>query len=218
MAATKREKLRWLPLLIEACFVVFGVLLALGVNQWREHLNQEQHAATALLSIRHELDVNLKAVESALTYHLHLSDTLRVFLRQTDSQTTLSYPSDRLFPRGYIAPATLLSTAWEAANATDAITSMDYGDVLLLSRIYEEQRRYEYQARDAGELIYTKLFNEGHEGVLNNYANLRTLLASFWYRECGLLASYGEVLNHLGEDSEAESGGLPDLCHRVLQR
>ena len=150
MATTNEEKLRWLPILLEAFIVVLGVVLALAVNEWREHYNRNQHAETALEGILSELDVNRKAIDSALTYHLQLADTLRGFMRQASQRrasTALPYPDARLFSKGYIAPATLLTTAWDAANATDAVTYMNYADVLMLSRMYEKQRNYEDQAR-----------------------------------------------------------------------
>ncbi len=208
-------KTRLFPILLEAFIVVLGVVLALAVNEWREHYNRNQHAETALEGILSALDVNRKAIDSALTYHLQLADTLRGFTRQA-SQGALPYPG--LFSKGYIAPATLLNTAWDAANATDAVTNMNYADVLMLSRIYEEQRGYEYQARLGGQLIYAKLFSEGHEGMVRNYANLSTIIATFWYIECGLLESYGQVLAQLGEASEPEVDELPALCQQVLRR
>ena len=217
MATTNEEKLRWLPILLEAFIVVLGVVLALAVNEWREDYNRNQHAEIALEGIVSELDVNRKAIDSALTYHLQLGDTLRDFMRQA-SQGALPYPDGRLFSKGYIAPATLLNTAWDAANATDAVTYMNYADVLMLSRIYEEQRNYEYQARLGGQLIYAKLFSEGHEGMVRNYANLSTIIATFWYIECGLLESYGQVLAQLGEASKPEVDELPALCQQVLRR
>jgi hypothetical protein len=220
MSALDERKLRWLPILLEAFFVVLGVVLALAANEWREHLNQKQHAATALASIRNELASNRQAVVSALTYHLHLVDTLATFVgRSPQAQSSASaYPDNRLFSRGYIAPATLLNTAWEAANATDALAHMDYDAVLLLSRIYEEQRTYEYQARQGGQLIYEKLFSEGHEGVRRNFANLSMTISSFWYRECELLQSYGRVMAHLDGAGEPSLEALPAACRRVLRR
>jgi len=135
---------------------------------------------------------------------------------QHSASSAPSYPDSRLFSKGYIAPATLLYTAWEAANATDAVAYMDYADVLVLSRIYERQRNYEYQARQGGRLIYSKLFNEGHEGMLRNYANLSTMIAAFWYRECELLEHYREVLTQLSETGKPASDALPPRCQQML--
>ncbi len=217
MAATNEEKLRWLPIMVEAFIVVLGVVLALAANEWREHYNRKQHAETALEGILSELHVNRRAIDSALAYHLQLDDTLRGFMRQA-SQGALPYPDGRLFSKGYIAPATLLNTAWDASNATDAVTDMNYADVLMLSRIYEKQRSYEDQARLGGQLIYAKLFSEGHEGMVRNYANLSTIIATFWYIECGLLESYGQVLAQLGQESEPEFDELPARCQQVRPR
>ncbi len=214
------EKLRWKPLLLEAFFVVLGVVLALAANEWREQHNQQQHAVVALESIRSELAENKQAIEAALTYHYHLMDTLGSLVQQAASAevSPFSYPDGRLFSQGYTAPATLLSTAWDAANATDAVTNMDYDEVLLLSRIYEEQRRYEQQTQVSGQLIYEKLFKEGHAGIRRNYANLHSLISAFWYSECELLASYQEVQGQLEGENEAKTQDLPEGCQYVLRR
>jgi len=220
METQEEQKLRWKPMLLEAFFVVFGVVLALAANEGREHYNRKQHAATALESVRHELAVNRQAILESLTYHLLLSDTLQYLSSRTGPSGIAEqrYPNARLFSRGYIGPATLLNTAWQAANATDAVSAMDYADVLLLSQVYEDQRSYEYQAQQAGQLIYAKLFNEGHEGIRRNLANLNTLIAAFWYRECGLIARYDEVLDQIESVPRPSVEDVPAFCQRLQNR
>ena len=52
--------------------------------------------------------------------------------------------------------------------------------------------------------------------MLRNYANLNTVIATFWYRECQLLESYDEVLTQLGVMAERDA--MPAACQRVLGR
>ena len=218
MTPPKSPRIRLLPLLLEAFFVVLGVALAFAVNEWREHRNQTQHASMALETIRSELAVNQEAIEDVLTYHLQLADTLHSLTNRNAQSEAPIYPDIRLFTKGYVAPATLRSTAWEAANATDAVTYMDYNDVLLLSGIYAQQHRYEYQAQQSGQLIYTKLFNEGHVGMQRNFANLNTIITAFWYEECVLLNQYQQAKTQLMQGQEPASDVMPDACQRVLRR
>lgn len=216
MAHSDENRLEWLPIMLEALFVVLGVVLAFAANEWRESRNEKKHAQTALEGVINELGVNRSAVESSLLYHYHLTDTLRqIYSQKPDIGEVFVHPDGRIFSRGYIAPAALLSTAWEAANATDAVTAMAYADVLKLSQVYQLQRRYEQQVLQGGQLIYTKLFNEGHAGMQHNYANLSTILSAFWYQECKLLSSYVDVLTVLSDVEEKE---LPEICKRVLRR
>ncbi len=216
MEHTDENRLQWLPILLEALFVVLGVVLAFAANEWREGRNEKKHAQTALEGIINELEVNRSAVESSLLYHYHLTDTLRqIYSQNPVLGEVIVHPDGQIFSRGYIAPAALLSTAWEAANATDAVAAMAYTDVLKLSQIYQSQRRYEQQVQQSGQLIYTKLFNEGHAGMQRNYGNLSTILSAFWYQECKLLSSYEDVLTVLSDVEEKE---LPEICKLVFGR
>lgn len=210
-------RLRWIPILLEAFFVVLGVVLALSANEWRERRNRTAHAQTALASIRQELAVNRDAVASALDYHLTLSDTLRRLARQGPPAEGPAV-SGRLFSRGYVAPADLLETAWEAANATDAVSNLAYADVLALARVYAAQRNYQVQARQTGELIYGRLFEQGHAGMVRDVASLNTLVGTFWYQECGLLARYDDALAHFegGASTTPSAEARPPICARVL--
>ena len=213
MQATHQDSINWRTLLLEVFFIVLGVVLALGANDWREHRSNLRHAATALESIRDELETNRRAVDKALAYHAQLVDTLRSY-RQTSSQPDLG-----VFARGYMNPATTFSTAWDAANVTDAIGYMNYDDVLVLSRVYENQREYYDQQKLVGQNIYTTLFNEGSAGILRNVENLQTILSTFLYRECNLLERYDEVLTNLPTDGPVvERPPAPALCTFMLRR
>ena len=218
MAHSTDTRIAWMPILLEALFVVLGVVLALGANEWREQFNNARHAERALEGIQEELRTNREAVASALDYHLHLADTLRHFIPRTNGTPPTQQPDNRLFSRGFVSPATVLSTAWDVANVTDAVSYMAYDDVLLLSRTYASQQNYEHQAEQIGQLIYTRLFDEGRQGIYSNLANLQHIISTFWYRECQLLASYHEAFAHFDPVAPADSLSLPPVCSRVLMR
>lgn len=217
-----RPSLGWRRILLESFFIMLGVLLALAADQWRESANHRRESATALASIRDEIEVNRRAVRESLDYHLSLSGELRTFARQVKEQgggTEAHLPDRRIFSQGFVKPASLLHTAWEAANATDAVSHMSYADVLALARVYEQQRHYERQAEQVGELVYATLFHEGFEGMLRNHANFGSILSTFSYRECQLLEGYATVSRHLdGLTGETEAGEIPEVCGRVLRR
>ena len=190
--------------------MVLGVVLALAANEWRGGAKRDRHAALAADGVRQEIQADRDAVAEALRYHHALSDTLSV-LAGARSAEGEPVPEARLFPRGYIAPATVLRTAWEAANATDAVSDMPYDDVLVLSDVYAEQQDYELQTQRGAGLIYARLFDEGHGGMLRNFVNLNTLITTFWYRECRLLDSYDRALVHLGS-AAGSANEKPPMC------
>ena len=215
----ERRSLRWRPLLVEALFVMLGVALALAADQWREAANQRRRADTALASIREELETNRLAVEQSLSYHSETFETLHALRQQAAAARqgggAAPRPDGRTFSRGFVNPAQLLFTAWEAAHATDLLGHMEYADVLALARIYEQQRAYQGQSLQIGELIYGKLFDEGFEGMLLNYANLNSVISALAYRECQLLVGYAEASAALDDRAGADPV-LPEFCRRRL--
>lgn len=217
MTEGREHSIRIMPIVLEAFLVVLGVVLALAANEIREYYNHKEHGEVALSSIKRELEENRLEVVEALDYHIHLSDTLRTIQYSKESPgLNHGYPDARLFSKGFISPATVLNTAWETANATDALRVMEYDKVLLLSRIYEAQREYAYQSQQSGALIYAKLFNEGYLGMLENYQNLSTLISSFSYQECRLLLSYNTLISEL--DSTSEPVKTPEMCRVAAAR
>lgn len=76
----RSENINLRVILLETFFLVLGVLLALGANNWREQHNNEQRAETARLSILEELKSNQEAVTAAIDYHSYLMDTVYKFM------------------------------------------------------------------------------------------------------------------------------------------
>lgn len=211
-----RTKIDWMPILLEAFFVVFGVVLAFGVNEWREQQEQQRDADAALASILSELRLNHDAIVEAATYHGELMNTLRSF-RPASGGEGPQYPDHAVFAGGYTRPAELISTAWNAANATDLVGFMHYDDVLRLAHIYQQQEDYHEQTLLVGQNLYTKLFNEGHEAVRRNYANLINLISAYLYTECNLIDDYSAILAHFA-GTPPDSSEAPPICAYMPRR
>ena len=142
-----------------------------------------------------------------------MSDTLRVIVRQAATRGDSAAPASvRVFTQGFVNPAHLLSTAWETAAATEAVRHMAHDDVLVLARIYDQQRRYATQSEQIGALIYSEIFARGTSGVVRNSANLASIIGAFWYRECELLVGYDQALAELRGSSERRE--MPERCRR----
>ena len=184
---------------LEAGLVVFGVVLAFAANEWREHRARVARAEHALESILDELRTNRDAVEAARQYHAGLLAAIR------EAARTGVEPGIETFPRGFITPATVHRTAWESASATGALEALDLATLLKLSRVYEQQERYELQASQMGSLIYAELYRGGLAGILANYRNLAALVQAFAYREGELVAlcdqTLGELAVELGDSA-----------------
>ena len=188
------SRLRLSPVLLEASFVVLGVFLALVANEWRSEANARERAERAREGIVEEIGTNRATAAESYAYRERLLDTLRAYF-PPDSPP----PSPALFQQGFVRPITLLSTAWEAANATDAVSHMDYDEVLVLSVVYAQQRRYEQAAQEVGTVLFGEIMEKGVPGVAANYRNLAYLIGAFYYQEGELVAAYDRVLEALGE-------------------
>jgi hypothetical protein len=199
--------------IIEAFFVVLGVVLAFAVNEWRSARHDAERAQVALESILEELETNRQAAKDSSVYHGRLIAELRSF----EAENPEGVPPIRMFDQGFVSPAYPLTTAWDAATATNAITHLAYEDVLLLSRVYADQARYGQQAVMVGEVLYRRLFDEGREGIQNNYRNLMGIIGTFYFREKQLIQVYDNALRALGrevrdpdpEPEEAPAAGAP---------
>lgn len=71
MLATRRssERIPWALLALEAVLVVLSVLLALGLNSWREARAHQDQAHRALQTVIDEVEENCLRVETLLPYH-----------------------------------------------------------------------------------------------------------------------------------------------------
>jgi hypothetical protein len=205
----RRRRIDWPRILLEGFFVTLGVLLALAADEWRQSYAERRHADFALASIREELHTNRDAVRRSLDYHLTLAAALREPAGSASAQSRAAQDGS-LFSKGFVLPAPMLQTAWESARSTDALSNMEYADVLTLARIYEQQRTYEQQGREVGGLIYAKLFNDGIGSMLQNVSNLSVIISTFLFRECALLRDYAEVFTKL--DGKTEQAPVPPAC------
>ncbi len=153
-----RERLPLVAMGIEVFSIVLGVLLALGMNEWRESRAEDELAERALAQIRGEVERNDRVVEDRHPYHAAALDSLRSYTADLDPELGVEDVSRaRLgFPRGgQFAP--LFSSAYEAARASGALAHMDYETLRLLASIYEMQETLMEQDDRVMELLFSPI-------------------------------------------------------------
>ncbi|MDA8019615.1 MAG: hypothetical protein MPN21_19410 [Thermoanaerobaculia bacterium] len=167
---------------LEAGLVVLGVVLAFAANEWRKANEAGERAGLALEAVARELEANHDAVSASLAYHRE-----KMFaLYSAGGSSEAVEPSD--FDKGFVFPARILSNAWDAATATDAVLAWDYDLLLAVSRLYADQEQYEVQTRGVAQVIYSQLLTSGARGIVERPEQLASIVSSFWWRECELLA------------------------------
>lgn len=187
---------------LEAGLVVLGVVLAFAANEWRKGQEDAERARLALDAVTHELQANRGAVAESEEYHYAKMVALR------DAREGAEPLEPRDFEKGFVHPAQILSNAWDTATATDAVLGWDYDQLLTVSRLYANQGQYEVQTHGVVQVIYGHLLSEGTRGVTQRPEQLHSILSSFWWRECQLLATYADVLPQLA----SEVPEAPERC------
>ena len=127
---------------VEAAMVVFAVLAAFGIDEWRETRQLRQFAVSARSAVETELAENLaefRAMQSALTT---LTGQLEAQLEQAhravrEDRTDLDGALDLNLRLPQISTA-----AWRVAQGSQAAPYFDYGWLIQVSRIYEVYEGY----------------------------------------------------------------------------
>ncbi len=134
-----RKEINIAKILLEIFSIIFAVLLALAVNEWRANRANEELAEKALTNIIEEMKENKKTLEVILPSHQSLSDTLKTLKQIAEKENNIDkIKTDNIS----FIPAFLKSTAWETALATQAFIHIDYEKAKVISEVYTAQEAY----------------------------------------------------------------------------
>ena len=173
----------------ESMLIVLSILLALGVRAWQDSREVQQLITRSLQSFRNEISQNRSRMDDLYRYHVGLQSVLAEMNRSLgpESSEDLGNILDSL------QSAVLLTSAWDTALATGALSEMEYETVFVLSLTYSYQQKFQtlYNARldDVLDLV-------GNENVsakrLSDSAT--RYLAEITGAEGELLAAYDEAM------------------------
>jgi len=136
----------WLPRVIfESALITVSILLALGLDEWRENREVDETIRQAMSNFLSEIRQNKSRVDDAAPFNKGLHDVID----QRNWQGYIQSMSDFISIMDSYSPVVLQSTAWETALATGSLAKMDYGLVSALSLTYGLQSRYEQVNRGA---------------------------------------------------------------------
>lgn len=180
----------WLPrVLVESALIVFSVLFALVLNEWRQSRAEQAGLEQAAAAIRAELQENRELVQEALQYHTRLADSFTASV-----QSGAAAPDLTVIDRGLLHPGRVLRTAWGSAQSTGATSRMDYATILKLSTAYALQEEYEELSRAMQQTAYDQLLQEGFDSMMEKYPRFIMLQRDFAGRERDLLHHYDQAL------------------------
>ncbi len=132
-------------ILLEAASVVFAILLAFAVEEWRQGRREQQFAERARTAVFVELRANRDELKKSLVAHEGTLRRLPQLARATAADTLADLELGVEVPE-------LSTAAWRAAQASDAVTAIDYEWLLRVSPAYEIQ---EWYSRGQADLVQT---------------------------------------------------------------
>lgn len=134
----------WLPqVLIESALIVISILVALGLDEWRQKREDAETAQQALSNFISEVRQNQARVDDSAPFNKGLLDVLKRRYEGSGIDTVEEFV---IMVESY-TPLVLQSTAWETALATGSLAKMEYNLVSALSLTYSLQNRYQLATR-----------------------------------------------------------------------
>ncbi len=119
---------------LESLFIVFALLGALAIDEWRDEQNRSQLAFSAELAIIDELKNNRHQLQENLTKHQEMLRTLERKISKFQADKSEAPNFDFNF-----SMALLTSAAWDSARMTNAVQNMPLERVNQYSTVYSYQ-------------------------------------------------------------------------------
>jgi len=194
-------------ILTQSLLIVFSVVLGLYLSERIEERKKKNESKVLLAKIKAEVQDNIRILEEYAPYHQEISKNLHTLSQDDafvqafiDNQYVLM---DTLFTRGNFMGLFPANDAWEIAKAHPLMVNIDYDQLLILSRIYNQQANTFEPGMKMFELLNSTHVNTPEDAV-GNLELLSNRMHELVSREQDLLYFYkkGEAILSLKEDME----------------
>lgn len=186
-------------LFLEAASVVFAVLLALAVDEWRETRSQRALAARARASILEEIRSNEAELRNGRAKNRALLQQTEEALRRVQQEPETSVAFN-------FQIALLSSSSWHTAQMTQAANFLDFDWVRRVSKVYELQELYITSQSAVVDRLsgISEILEDNPQRMLTIIAErLRVALRL----QDSLLEEYAKVLGETGASSGRTDAG-----------
>lgn len=182
--------------------VVLGILLAVGVDHWRQAVKDRQLVTESMQAIRREIAGNRAQMQQSVEYQTALMEALGRILQGHSRDKTMTLEEFRSVwhtaaPKG-LGIRVPKHIAWDTAVAAQAPALMDYKTRSLLSGAYQSQQIIEDQQMHMAQMFMTPdnlVPSRLYYTLVVIEANLEDIRAS----ETGTLNLYGSALQQIQE-------------------
>lgn len=136
------SKQNTLKLVFESILIVFSVLLALLLNEYKGYLKEKQQRQLVIEMIQAELISNLNILNEQLPYHEEVLNNLNSALDSDSLRNTLITDSGvvlwSLIPRGVVQKL-VDDTSWQTAKSSTIFSSLELTFIFEMSELYRAQ-------------------------------------------------------------------------------
>jgi hypothetical protein len=126
---------------LQCLLIVISVVLALGVDEWKDARKEREMKVHSLVSFAHEIHANRDLLDGQAAFAASMPATLAGMESEGELRTAEDF-YDKLGVSSFQPPA-LQATAWQTAVATGVVRLLDYHTVDVLSGTYGSQADYE---------------------------------------------------------------------------
>ncbi|WP_448568274.1 hypothetical protein [Thalassotalea ganghwensis] len=142
MAGVKFNLKERLPdILLESLFIVVALLLALGLDQWRDDQKAQQVAENARKAIYTELKDNQKKLNDKLSVHQEILAHLTHYIEEKEQALAKNDLDDVEISFEY-QMVLISSAAWDSAKVTQVVQNFAFSEITNFSQIYQMQRLF----------------------------------------------------------------------------
>lgn len=209
----------WLPqVTIESILIVVSILVALGLDSWREKRNDEEFVRLALSNFQIEIQQNQARIDDAAPFN----QGLRTVLSQHYGVGDIDTVDEFVMMVEIYSPAALQSTAWDTALATGSLAKMEYSLVSALSLTYSLQDRYDSSTRSGMNDLTSPQYLSEDKLKLAIYNSIRFLddvtgmeeeLAVIYVEASLVIEAALTQLDASDSDQESADASAADLAH-----
>lgn len=179
--------------------IVMSILAALGVRAWQDGRAVTQLISRSLDSFQNEIAQNRSRIDDLYRYHAGLQSLL--------SETNVHVQSESMQDihdiLDSLQSSVLLTSAWDTALATGALSEMEYETVFVLSLTYSYQQRF--------QTLYNTRLNDVQELSTDDSITPTRLLSSANRYMAELTTSEAELLTAYDQALELITGTAGDL-------
>ncbi len=131
-----------LKILSESVMIIFSVLIALFINEWRNNYNQQLKTYQIIKNIEEELSVNQVLIAEQIIYHQKVKDKIEDVYRQNVIDQIFfphsRFRIDEVAPNGLIQER-LSDIAWTVAKADKITNRIQFPESQILFAVYDQQ-------------------------------------------------------------------------------